>query len=272
MFNNYLKSILTVVVISHVSLLMACTDVKQKEKLTTTANYIQENVDAFKLAENFYFAVKNGENAQTYITQLENITKDNLESQLQTNDQKKAFWINIYNTYVQYLLTKNPELYEDRSNFFTEERFTIAGKKLSLDDVEHGIIRDSSVKLSMGHLKDPFASKFEKKFRVSEKDWRVHFALNCGAKSCPPVAFYKSETINEQLEKSSKTYLTKVVNYKKEVGKVYVPKLMDWFRGDFGGKDGAIKILKNYQFIPESADPEVEFLDYNWELDLKNYI
>ena len=242
-----------------------------EKKTTSNLTSTIEKVNLFQLSKNFYDAVKNGNSAEKYITQLESISKESLEKQLTNDTKKKAFWLNIYNTYVQYLLKKNPDLYKDRSSFFKEERFTIAGEEMSLDDVEHGMIRDSRVKLSYGHVKDPFASKFEKNFRVSEVDWRIHFALNCGAKSCPPVSYYNVETLDEQLKKSAQAYLKREVKFNKEENKVYVPRLMDWFRADFDGKDGVIKILKNYQLIPKSADPEVEFLDYNWELDLNNY-
>ncbi|MAN28570.1 MAG: hypothetical protein CMH15_09450 [Mesonia sp.] len=246
----------------------ACANKKKTPPHVTSS---AEKVDLFQLSKNFYNAVKKGNSAGKYIEQLNHISKESLENQLTNNTKKKAFWLNIYNTYVQYLLKENPDLYKDRSSFFKDERFTIAGEKMSLDDVEHGMIRDSRVKLSYGHLKDPFASKFEKKFRVSEVDWRIHFALNCGAKSCPPVSFYKVETLDEQLEKSAQAYLKREVKFNQKENKVYVPRLMDWFRADFEGKDGIIKILKNYQLIPTSSDPEVEFLDYNWELDLDNY-
>ena len=242
----------------------------EKKTISNLTSTIQK-IDLFQLSKNFYDAVKNGNSAKKYIDQLATISKETLEKQLTNDTRKKAFWLNIYNTYVQYLLKKNPDLYDNRSNFFKDERFTIAGEEMSLDDVEHGMIRDSRVKLSYGHVKDPFASKFEKKFRVSEVDWRIHFALNCGAKSCPPVAFYEVETLDAQLEKSSQAYLKREVKFNKKENKVYVPRLMDWFRADFEGKDGVIKILKSYKILPKSADPEVEFLDYNWELALDNY-
>ena len=250
---------------------MSFTACANKKKTPPHVTSSAEKVNLFQLSKNFYDAVKKGNSATKYIEQLKHISKESLENQLTNNTKKKAFWLNIYNTYVQYLLKENPDLYKDRSRFFKDERFTIAGEKMSLDDVEHGMIRDSRVKLSYGHLKDPFASKFEKKFRVSEVDWRIHFALNCGAKSCPPVSFYKVDTLDEQLEKSAQAYLKREVKFNQKENKVYVPRLMDWFRADFEGKDGIIKILKSYQLIPTSSDPEVEFLDYNWELDLDNY-
>jgi len=83
------------------------------------------------------------------------------------------------------------------------------------------------------------------------------------------MAYYH---LDEQLENSAKKYLKKEVEYKQSEGKVFVPALMSWFRADFDGKDGVIEILKNYQLIPSNKEPEVEFLDYNWELDLDNYL
>jgi hypothetical protein len=46
---------------------------------------------------------------------------------------------------------------------------------------------------------------------------------------------------------------------------------MSWFRADFGGKDGAVEMLKLYNVIPKDADPSVSFLEYDWTLELGNY-
>ncbi|WP_121666081.1 DUF547 domain-containing protein [Mesonia aquimarina] len=263
-FNNFTKLLF----FSPFLLMIACGSSKKEEQNLTAA---QEKINPIEISKDFFDAVKQDKNAEKYKEKLAQISPEVLQASLKNDQLKKAFWLNIYNTYVQYLLKKNPDLYEDRSAFFSEDRFTIAGEKMSLDDVEHGMIRDSRVKLSLGHIKDPFASKFEKKLRVSEVDWRIHFALNCGAKSCPPVRYYSVKNLDEELEQSAKTYLTKEVTYKKEEEKVFVPRLMDWFRADFEGKDGVIEILKNYQLIPQSSDPDVEFSDYDWTLDVNNY-
>jgi len=52
---------------------------------------------------------------------------------------------------------------------------------------------------------------------------------------------------------------------------VKVNTLMSWFRGDFGGKAGAVEMLKKYNVIPQDADPSVSFLEYDWTLELGNY-
>ena len=204
--------------------------------------------------------------------ELANVPMETLAQELDNDEAKKAFWINVYNANVQLILSENPELFDDRGKFFGEPRVTVAGKKLSFDDIEHGIIRGSRVKWLLGLVKDPFASKYERTFRVDKTDGRIHFALNCGAKSCPYIAIYDAPYMNAQLDEISKEFLNRTSTYKPEEDKVYVVALFSWFRGDFGGKSGAKKdYLKRYGVIPPEADPAIEFKDYDWTLELGNY-
>jgi hypothetical protein len=46
---------------------------------------------------------------------------------------------------------------------------------------------------------------------------------------------------------------------------------MSWFRGDFGGKTGTKKILKELNLIPDDSNPAVTFGSYDWTLDINNY-
>ncbi len=56
----------------------------------------------------------------------------------------------------------------------------------SLDEIEHGILWRSKCKLSLGYFNKIFKSRFEKAFRVDKLDYRIHFALNCGAPEMNP--------------------------------------------------------------------------------------
>jgi len=220
--------------------------------------------------------VRDGNPTKEIENRLANVSRETLNKDLDTESKKKAFWLNVYNAYVQILLLDKPELFEDRNsffgyNFFSSPQVTIAGKKLSFDAIEHGIIRHSKIKLSMGYLDKWFPSDFEKMFRWDEVDPRVHLALNCGAKSCPYIAIFDSERVEEQLDIISKQYLEKTTIYDAEEGVVKVNALMSWFRADFGGKSGAVEMLKKYEIIPQDADPSVSFLDYDWTLELGNY-
>ena len=142
---------------------------------------------------------------------------------------------------------------------------------LSLDLIEHGILRRSKVKWSEGYLGKMFPSDFEKKFRVKRLDYRIHFALNCGAKSCPPIAFYDPVLIDKQLKVAVKVYLKGECKFDKDENQIEVPALMGWFRHDFGGKKGILAILKNNKIIPENSSPAIKFKKYDWSLYLNNY-
>lgn len=232
--------------------------------VTDTVNYIA-------VSQSLLYAVKTGDSSGQYRQQLQRVDENALAQQLTTDDLKKAFWLNIYNSYVQRLLTDNPDRYKSRKSFFGAGLITIAGNKLSLDDIEHGILRHSKTKWSLGHVNKLFAGGFEKKFRVDTVDYRIHFALNCGAKSCPPIAYYTPEKISAQLELATKNYLKNEAEYKANENTVYLPAIMSWFRADFGGKKGMKQILNKYNIIAANADPEIKFKKYDWTLELNNY-
>lgn len=233
---------------------------------------IAQSTDYVKLSTEFIEAVKNKDKkVSTYITALEKANEKDLIKQLNNDDKKKTFFINIYNAFTMNALTKNPAQYKDRNKFFKDEQFNIAGNELSLDIIEHGFLRKSSVKLSLGKLKKLFASKLEQNYRVDKVDYRIHFALNCGAKSCPPVDVYKLETIEKQLEANKISYLKKDSKFDKAKNVVYVTSLMSWFRGDFGNLKGIENILKDLKIIPQNANPEIKFNNYDWAIDTTNY-
>ncbi len=230
--------------------------------------------DALQASENLFRAVQTGalpeaEKARSILAEL---AADKLKQTLNTQAKAKAFWLNIYNANVQYLLTKNPALFDDRDSFFKTEHITIAGEALSLDDIEHGIIRRSKNKYSFGYLGSIFTSGFEETFRLDEVDYRVHFALNCGAVSCPPIAFYEPSKLNDQLNKSTRLYLQKHASYNAAKNTAYAPVLCSWFSADFGGEDGVVKMMKEYGIVPAGKTPDIEYLEYDWTLALANYI
>ncbi len=203
--------------------------------------------------------------------ELASVDPQTLADQLDNDIKRKTFRINVYNSYIIILLRENPELYQDRDAFFKEPRVTIAGVELSFDDIEHGILRRSKVKLSLGLINKPFVGDYEEMMRVDEVDWHIHFALNCGADACPPVEVYRTATLHDQLENRAKLYLENNTTYNESANKVTVTPLMSWFRADFGGTTGTREILKSFSLIPQDSSPTVEYKDYDWTLDIDNF-
>lgn len=223
------------------------------------------------LSQQFIYAAKTGDAMEVLLASLQNISYANLVNDLKSDDERKAFWINIYNGFSQMSLRKNPDQYKNRSAFYKAKQVAIAGKFFSLDEIEHGILRRSKIKWSEGYFNKLFPSKTEKELRVDKLDYRIHFALNCGAKSCPPIAFYNPENLNPQLNLATKAYLSGESQYDSIPNTIHLPAIMSWFRHDFGGKKGMIKILKNNQIIPQNINPKIKFKKYDWALYLDNY-
>jgi hypothetical protein len=232
---------------------------------------VNAEADCIKLSQDMLYAARTGESTAAYKQALASFSFDHLLQQLDTDEKRIAFWLNIYNAFTQTGLTENPDWYKSRNKFYKRKFIRIAGKDLSLDLVEHGILRRSKIKLSMGYLNKCFPSRAEKKLRVDKLDNRIHFALNCGAKSCPPIAFYKPEQLDKQLELATKAYLKGEVVFNQEKNTIALPKIFSWFRGDFGGKKGIIKYLQQKNIVPADVKPGIKWKEYDWTLALKNY-
>ena len=196
---------------------------------------------------------------------------NDLQNILQRDDEKIAFWINIYNGYTQLLLKRDPEKYKKRNKFFKAKQITIAGKIFSLDEIEHDILRHSKIKWSLGYLNKLFPSRRAKSLRVQHLDYRIHFALNCGAKSCPPIAFYDPANLQSQLDVATRAYLTGEASYLVEKNTLQLPAIMGWFRHDFKGKKNMLLLAKKYNIVPEEKHPSISFKKYDWNLYLTNY-
>lgn len=227
--------------------------------------------DYVQLSQDFLRAAKTGGKTADFISQLKTANQTQLLAQLNTDPKRLAFWLNLYNGFTQVILKKNPEQYKSRNSFFSSEQIVVAGEKLSLDEIEHGILRRSKTKWSGGYVGKISVSNFEQKFRVDKLDYRIHFALNCGAKSCPPIAFYEPAKINQQLEMATKTYLKSESVFNQLANKVEVPATMGWFRADFGGKKGILDLLKKNNIVPQQSNPDIAFKEYDWTLFLNNY-
>ena len=217
-------------------------------------------------------AVRFGKESALLLKEIAEVDARQLAQELDNDRARKTFWINIYNAHIQLFLTETPSLFADRSNFFKTDRVYVAGELLSFDLIEHGIIRRSKAKFGLGIFPKLFPSKIEKMFRTQKTDPRIHMALNCGAKSCPPVAAYEYEKLAAQLDESTRRLLAETTNFNVEKNNVEIIALFSWFRGDWGNKKKVWKFLKKYDAIPVDSNPSIKYSKYDWTLYTGNYI
>jgi hypothetical protein len=227
-----------------------------------------------QISANFVDRLMNDLPVNKHLEIFKNADADSLDNALDTPRKRLTFWINIYNGYTQHFLKTDPSLYQkDRGAFFGKKQIPIAGYTVSMEDIEHGILRRGATIWSKGYIRiRAFRKDFIQKFVVNTVDFRIHFSLNCGAKSCPPVVAYQEQLVGRQLDDNSKYYLGKEVAYDTNDNIVRAPVLMNWFSADFGGSDKEkLQILKEYDIIPKNADPKLKYLSYDWTMMVENY-
>jgi hypothetical protein len=167
------------------------------------------------------------------------------------DNEKKAFYINAYNLVVIYQVSKFYPLKSplDQSGFFDKVKHQVAGEAMTLNSLEI------------------------KKLILTYKDPKIHFALACAAKSCPPLANFAFMPANMDSELTNRT--KKALNDKEwlkirgDQNKVWLSKIFDWYKKDFtmGGENTVIDFINKYRTTPIPANYTVDYYEYNWELN-----
>jgi hypothetical protein len=197
---------------------------------------------------------------------------------LETRDQRLAFWINIYNTAVIHGVI---ELGLERSvkefrRFFDRVAYEIGEYRFSLNDIEHGLLRGN--RRPPYRLSKPFRRGDPRlEFAVLPMDPRIHFALVCGARSCPPIGFYEAGQIDFQLPLAATSFVNSPqVQILPQEKTVLISMIFKWYKPDFGGSDEALidTILsfldegKNKDFLKDNGDRvRIKYQPYDWSLN-----
>ncbi|MCB9082062.1 MAG: DUF547 domain-containing protein [Lewinellaceae bacterium] len=210
------------------------------------------------LAEAFLRAAQRQEDYTAFTTTFATIPQELLHQSLVTDGQRLAFWINQYNAWFLILRRDRripkPQVYQQRL-------LTIAGQSFSLDEIEHGILRRFRWKWALGYLPHPFPRPLIRQLAVQKRDSRIHFALNCGAQSCPPIGFYRPEVIDNQLALATASFLEAETQVTAKT--IQTSRLLAWYIGDFGGRKGIRKLLRSV-LGPMVKQQPIRFKAYDW--------
>ncbi|XP_063603013.1 uncharacterized protein LOC134778987 [Penaeus indicus] len=193
-------------------------------------------------------------------------------------DGRKAFFINIYNALVIHSTVENgpPTNWLSRLKFFDKTSYIIGGHSYSLNEIENGVLRAN--KRGPVQLFAPFGKNDPRRnISLIQVDPRIHFALNCGAKSCPPIKIFSGKNINDELRIATEAYLEtdEALKVEEDRGVVHLSSLLRWYSSDFG--DTAEDILnwvhRNVAFpekkealqrVIESKKWKVQYIPYEW--------
>ena len=230
-----------------------------------TFSWSSEAVDHSIYADLLNKYVKNGvvdyqgfKNEETKLDQYLRVLANTDTKNLSCNEQF-AFYINAYNAWtIKLILSAYPGVksIKDLGSLFKgpwkKKLARIDGKVITLDDIEHNILRP--------RFKNP----------------RVHFAVNCASKSCPPLRSdpYQGSILGQQLDEMTGAFLNDPSMNRLEGRTLYVSRVFKWFAGDFN-EDIVGFFLKyargDLKKRLESGKNRIKtkYLDYDWSLNGK---
>lgn len=198
---------------------------------------------------------------------LSDYTLEQLETGLPNDRARIVFWVNVYNAGYQIHARRRGN---QSSSIFTDKSIAFSGFSLSLDDIEHGILRKYRWKYSLGYLPQFMPARSVHRLAVDTVDFRIHFVLNCGARSCPPIRILQEIQLEDQLSSATRTFLQQETTIDSTTRVVYVSRIMLWFMADFGGMEG-IKTIISTNLGENIAGLSVKFNDYDWSAALQNF-
>lgn len=174
-----------------------------------------------------------------------------------TGNRRFAFYINAYNAFtIKLILTKFPGINSIKeiggffSNPWSKKFILLQGRKVSLDYIEHDILRPE--------FKDP----------------RVHFAINCASKSCPPLLNepYESNILENQLDNQAKKFINDPKNTFFKGDTLFISKIFKWFKEDFS--NNPLYFIQQYASMElksklnlKKNNITIKHLDYDWSLN-----
>lgn len=164
-----------------------------------------------------------------------------------SKNDKLAFYLNAYNAWILIeALQKYPtkSIKDPLFTFFLSKRITVAGEKMSFNRLEKDIIRPG--------FNEP----------------RIHFALNCASRSCPPLRSepYTGAKLDAQLEEQARAFVNSERGVKVNGETAQLSKIFDWYKEDFGGEAGVLAFIKKVR--KEKSDfKSVSYQEYDWSLN-----
>lgn len=171
----------------------------------------------------------------------------NVPASSSSKNERLAFWINAYNANTIKLIVDNypvnsiMDLYGGKA--FDKKWIKIGGETLSLNDIENNKIR----------------AKFNEP--------RIHFAVNCAAKSCPPILnkAWTAENVQSTLEARTIAFVNDAAYNKISKGSVQISKIFEWYAKDF--PSDIVNYLNKYSQTSINSGAKVGYIEYDWALN-----
>jgi hypothetical protein len=153
---------------------------------------------------------------------------------LQGDSRRIAFWLNLFNTLVIHgvIAFGVRDSVKEVPFFFDRAQYRVGEFNFTLSDIEHGILRGNArPPWRLGH---PFgAADPRRTLCVENLEPRIHFALVCASRSCPPIGVYEESRLEAQLATSARVFINATTSFDENRQELSVSQVFDWYRRDF---------------------------------------
>eukprot|EP00172_Hildenbrandia_rubra_P001770 Plantae.Rhodophyta-Hildenbrandia_rubra.ctg2362.p1 GENE.Plantae.Rhodophyta-Hildenbrandia_rubra.ctg2362~~Plantae.Rhodophyta-Hildenbrandia_rubra.ctg2362.p1 ORF type:complete len:394 (+),score=53.22 Plantae.Rhodophyta-Hildenbrandia_rubra.ctg2362:1182-2363(+) len=199
--------------------------------------------------------------------------------------ERTAFFLNLYNALMIHGIVQlpKPKNVFQRLSIFDIAAYNIGGRIYTLNDIEHGVLRANKGNCGAFATKQFEDSDARVQCVLPQVDPRIHFALNCGARSCPSIRCYNPENLNQALDSATKTFLLDV-QVDVERREVVLSQMLRWYQDDFASGGTVYDVLKwTLPFLEEEkrqylqimledhengkAMLKVNYASYDWSLN-----
>ena len=222
-----------------------------------------------------YLACEHSQEFARYLQTVEGLTVFH-PKQLTDHNTRLAFWLNLYNGLAIHDIIHNNigDSINSCKAFFTKNGYQLAEGVYSLDDIEHGILRNNHPKYASLLL--PLSKDHPgRKHCLPDIDPRIHAALFCGTRSCPDLRVFHPDTIDAELDAITRLYLANNVFFEPDTATLNLPQKFHWYRDDFGSKKQMLALIcKNHSKpevrygIQETSDKlKIHHINHDWRLN-----
>ncbi|OGK87527.1 MAG: hypothetical protein A2X51_09075 [Candidatus Rokubacteria bacterium GWC2_70_24] len=158
---------------------------------------------------------------------------------LATRAQRLTFWINAYNALVArgILALEIRRSIWDVPDFFDRVGLRAGDLAFSLNEIEHGLLRGNRPHPLSPEAPFP-AGDPRLAHAITPLDPRIHFAISCGARSCPPLRTYDPQGLDEQLDEATRAFVNREVVLEGQT--VTASPIFHWFPADFEEAPGGL--------------------------------
>ena len=106
-------------------------------------------------------------------------------------------------------------------------------------------------------------------------DPRVHFALNCASRSCPPLnpEPFRGDQLDAQLDKLATAFVNspKGVEYQPAQKTAALSAIFDWYKDDFKAAGCPLAFINKRRHEALPNDTKITYQTYDWSLnEVKN--